>query len=71
MPDFASSLENIQVQRGVGTSTNGAAAFGGSINLETNKMNIDNFFKSSNTFGSYNTIKNIGGFVCKTKSGMN
>ena len=33
MPDFSSSLENIQIQRGVGTSTNGAAAFGGSINL--------------------------------------
>ena len=35
MPDFASSLENIQIQRGVGTSTNGAAAFGASINLKT------------------------------------
>ena len=58
MPDFASSLENIQIQRGVGTSTNGAAAFGGSINLETNKMSKDNFFKTSNTIGSYRTIKN-------------
>ena len=58
MPDFASSLENIQIQRGVGTSTNGAAAFGGSINLETNKMNKENFFKTSNTIGSYRTIKN-------------
>ena len=38
MPDFSSSLENIQIQRGVGTSTNGAAAFGGSINLTTNKI---------------------------------
>ena len=36
MPDFASSVNQIQVQRGVGTSSNGAAAFGASINMETN-----------------------------------
>ncbi|HPF52498.1 MAG TPA: TonB-dependent receptor, partial [Draconibacterium sp.] len=39
IPDLASSLENIQVQRGVGTSANGAAAFGGSIDLQTNTLN--------------------------------
>ena len=39
MPDFASSLDNIQIQRGVGTSTNGAAAFGASINLKTIGIN--------------------------------
>jgi len=36
LPDFASSIESIQIQRGVGTSTNGSAAFGGSINILTN-----------------------------------
>ena len=35
MPDFASSVDNIQIQRGVGTSTNGAGAFGGSLNIQT------------------------------------
>src|SRR5690606_31906004 len=38
MPDFASSTENIQIQRGVGTSSNGAASFGGSVNLRTNTL---------------------------------
>jgi len=41
MPDFASSVQNIQVQRGVGTSTNGAAAFGATINLQTNAVQKD------------------------------
>jgi len=41
MPDFASSVQNIQVQRGVGTSTNGAAAFGATINLQTNSVRKD------------------------------
>lgn len=43
MPDFASSVQNIQVQRGVGTSTNGAAAFGATINLQTNAVRKDPF----------------------------
>ncbi len=43
MPDFASSVQNIQVQRGVGTSTNGAAAFGASINLQTNAVRKEAF----------------------------
>lgn len=38
MPDFATSVQNIQVQRGVGTSTNGAAAFGATINMQTNSV---------------------------------
>lgn len=57
MPDFASSVENLQLQRGVGTSTNGAGAFGASLNLLT-----DNFSKTangeiSNSFGSFNSRK--------------
>src|ERR1019366_9955946 len=41
VPDFASSVDNIQVQRGVGTSTNGAGAFGGSVNIQSTKLNPD------------------------------
>ena len=58
MPDFASSLENIQIQRGVGTSTNGAAAFGASINLQTIGINEVAYAKTNNSFGSFNTLKN-------------
>lgn len=58
MPDFSSSIEDIQIQRGVGTSTNGAGAFGASINLKTMTLNPKAYAISSNTFGSYNTLKN-------------
>jgi iron complex outermembrane receptor protein len=58
MPDFASSLENIQIQRGVGTSTNGAAAFGASINLQTIGLNTKAYALTNNSVGSYNTLKN-------------
>lgn len=62
LPDFASSIESIQVQRGVGTSTNGSGAFGGSINIQTNAASENSFFEVNNTLGSYNTIKNSVGF---------
>ena len=58
MPDFASSLDNIQIQRGVGTSTNGAAAFGASINLKTIGINKKAYARSNNSIGSFNTLKN-------------
>ena len=58
MPDFASSLNSIQVQRGVGTSSNGAAAFGASINMETNSLNKEAYGVLDNSFGSFNTFKN-------------
>ncbi|MDG1849645.1 MAG: TonB-dependent receptor [Flavobacteriales bacterium] len=58
MPDFASSLSSIQVQRGVGTSSNGAAAFGASINMETNSLNKEAYGILDNSFGSFNTFKN-------------
>ena len=57
MPDFASSTDNIQIQRGVGTSTNGAAAFGASINLLTNGLKQDPQATVSSSFGSFNTQK--------------
>ena len=58
MPDFASSIENLQVQRGVGTSTNGSSAFGASINILTDLISKTPYFETSNSVGSYNTIKN-------------
>ena len=58
MPDFASSTDNIQIQRGVGTSTNGAAAFGSSINIKTDNIQKEASTSIDNSFGSFNTIKN-------------
>ena len=58
MPDFASSTENIQVQRGVGTSTHGPAAFGASINLQTQTLNPDAYGRVQSTAGSFNTFTN-------------
>ena len=55
IPDIASSSQSIQVQRGVGTSTNGAGAFGASINLQTNTLNREAFGEVINSFGSFNT----------------
>ena len=55
MPDFASSVESIQLQRGVGTSTNGAGAFGASLNLLTENSNEKAGGEISNSFGSFNT----------------
>lgn len=58
LPDFASSVNSIQIQRGVGTSTNGASAFGATINLSTNKFHENAYAESSNSYGSFNTWKN-------------
>lgn len=58
MPDFLSSTNNIQVQRGVGTSANGAGAFGASINMQTNQLNEKAYAQINNSIGSFNTIKN-------------
>lgn len=57
MPDFASSVNSIQLQRGVGTSTNGAAAFGASLNLSTNTFNEKAYAEVDNSFGSFNSWK--------------
>lgn len=58
LPDFASSVNSIQIQRGVGTSTNGAGAFGATINMSTNEFNEKAYGESNNSFGSFNTWKN-------------
>jgi len=55
--DFASSVENIQLQRGVGTSTNGSAAFGASLNILTDAISQNAGGQISNSFGSYGTRK--------------
>jgi iron complex outermembrane receptor protein len=57
MPDFVSSVENVQLQRGVGTSTNGAGAFGASLNLLTDAINQESSGEISNSFGSFNSRK--------------
>ncbi len=58
LPDLASSIDNIQVQRGVGTSTNGAGAFGASINIQTTTRHDTAYAELNNSVGSYGTIKN-------------
>ncbi len=57
LPDLASSVENIQIQRGVGTSTNGAAAFGATMNLQTSEMRPNAYGEVNAGIGSFNTQK--------------
>jgi iron complex outermembrane recepter protein len=57
MPDFASSLQSLQLQRGVGTSTNGAGAFGASLNMLTDNYAQKSTGEIANSFGSFNTQK--------------
>ncbi len=58
IPDFSSSVNSIQIQRGVGTSTNGAGAFGASVNLMTNEYNPKAYLSLQNSAGSFNSFKN-------------
>ncbi|MCK5775140.1 MAG: TonB-dependent receptor [Bacteroidales bacterium] len=62
LPDLASSLDNIQIQRGVGTSTNGAGAFGASVNMQTDLLKDEAYAKYDGRFGSFNTMKNSVSF---------
>ncbi len=55
IPDVASSTQSIQIQRGVGTSTNGGSAFGGSVNLQTNSLKVDPYSEIIMAGGSFNT----------------
>ncbi|TAG60233.1 MAG: TonB-dependent receptor, partial [Runella slithyformis] len=55
MPDFASSVSSVQIQRGVGTSTNGAAAFGATVNINTNEFRKNAYGEIDNSYGSFNT----------------
>jgi iron complex outermembrane receptor protein len=58
LPDIISSANSIQIQRGVGTSTNGSGAFGATINISTNEINKKAYAETDNSFGSFNTWKN-------------
>ncbi|MEH6680677.1 MAG: TonB-dependent receptor [Sediminicola sp.] len=58
MPDFASSTESLQLQRGVGTSTNGAGAFGASLNLLTDAISEEGYAQISSSIGSFGTFRN-------------
>ncbi len=57
MPDLASSIENIQIQRGVGSSTNGAASFGASLNIKTQDVSEKPFGSIDQSVGSFGTYK--------------
>lgn len=57
LPDIASSVKDFQVQRGAGTSTNGAGAFGGSINMVTDAPSREPYASFSGSYGMYNTHK--------------
>ncbi len=58
LPDLASSAHNIQIQRGAGTSTHGAGAFGGSIHIQTNKLNELPYATVQSSVGSFGSFKN-------------
>jgi iron complex outermembrane receptor protein len=62
LPDFASSLESIQLQRGVGTSTSGAGAFGASLNLQTKASQPNGYAELANSAGSFGTRKHTLAF---------
>jgi len=58
IPDLVSSVGSIQIQRGVGSSTNGSGAFGATINLSTNEVHTKPYVEINNSYGSFNTWKN-------------
>lgn len=58
MPDFVNSVENVQIQRGVGTSTQGSAAFGATVNFQTTTSDPESYAEINSTAGSFNTYKN-------------
>ncbi len=63
MGDFASSTQSLQLQRGVGTSTNGAGAFGASLNILTDAISEEAGGEISNSFGSFGTRKHTAKFT--------
>lgn len=62
LPDFASSIQSAQLQRGVGTSTNGAGAFGASLNVETKSYQEEAYAEIANSAGSFGTRKHTLAF---------
>ena len=63
MGDFASSTQSLQLQRGVGTSTNGSGAFGASLNILTDAISEESGGEISNSFGSFGTRKHTVKFT--------
>lgn len=57
MGDFASSVQSMQIQRGVGTSTNGAGAFGATVTMQTENIGIDPYVSLDLSAGSYYSHK--------------
>jgi len=66
IPDVASSTQSIQIQRGVGTSSNGAGAFGASVNVQTNSLRADPYADIITAFGSFNTQR----YTIRTGTGL-
>ena len=66
MPDFLSNVSSIQIQRGVGTSTNGVGNFGASVNMSTNEIIDKATAEINNSIGSFNTYKH----TIKASSGL-
>lgn len=58
LPDFASSVSSVEIQRGVGSSSNGAGAFGATLSFSTNELIEKPTLEFNNSFGSFNTLKN-------------
>ena len=74
LPDLASSVENIQIQRGAGTSSNGSGAFGATISLQTINPDNEPFAEIASSAGSFNTLKNMvsaGSGMLGGKFGLN
>jgi iron complex outermembrane recepter protein len=61
-PDISTSIDNMQVQRGVGLSTHGAGAFGATISLQTKGLRETTYTEFDNSFGAFNTLKNTASF---------
>lgn len=57
MPDLMNSVSSVQIQRGVGTSTNGPGAFGGTVSINTSDLRINPFAELSASYGSFNSHK--------------
>lgn len=62
LPDFSSSVQSIQVQRGAGSSTNGSPSFGGSVNLLTHSTSTEPFAEWTSGYGSFNSFRNTVNF---------
>src|SRR6478609_3414446 len=66
IPDIASSTQSIQIQRGVGTSSNGAGAFGASVNVQTNSLRENPYAEVLTAFGSFNSQR----YTLRTGTGL-